>query len=147
MYKNGVSISKISKKLNISPYKISGVLMENGIEIVNKQNLIKFNLEKDVLPLYNNGYSLTEISKIVGNSRQCIAKHLKLRGIEVVNRQNLHRINETIFDVIDTEEKAYWLGFLYADGYVSNHDKNKNRNVIELTLALNDFSHIKKFRP
>lgn len=26
-----------------------------------------------------------------------------------------YNFNEDYFEVIDTEEKAYWLGFLYAD--------------------------------
>lgn len=30
------------------------------------------------------------------------------------------RMNDTFFDVIDTEEKAYLLGFLYADGYLAS---------------------------
>jgi hypothetical protein len=29
-----------------------------------------------------------------------------------------YKINEDFFQEIDTEEKAYWLGFLYADGYI-----------------------------
>lgn len=46
-----------------------------------------------------------------------------------------------IFETIDTEEKAYWLGFLYADGSVgSKEDK------IELGLAEKDLKHVKKFR-
>ena len=46
-----------------------------------------------------------------------------------------------IFNKIDTEEKAYWLGFLYADGSVgSKEDK------IELGLAEKDFHHIEKFK-
>lgn len=46
-----------------------------------------------------------------------------------------------VFETIDTEEKAYWLGFLYADGSVGSND-----NRIELGLAEKDFHHIEKFR-
>ena len=35
-----------------------------------------------------------------------------------------------IFEKIDTEDKAYWLGFLYADGSVGFKE-----NKIELGLA------------
>ena len=45
------------------------------------------------------------------------------------------------FETIDTEEKAYWLGFLYADGSVGSKDDR-----IELGLAEKDFHHIEKFR-
>ena len=47
----------------------------------------------------------------------------------------------TNFENIDNEEKAYWLGFLDADGSVgSKEDK------IELGLAEKDLAHIEKFR-
>ena len=38
--------------------------------------------------------------------------------------------NSNVFEKIDTEEKAYWLGFLYADGYI-----NEEHNFITLVLA------------
>ena len=47
-------------------------------------------------------------------------------GYNIVNKQNLLRIDENIFDNIDSEEKAYWLGFIFADGciYISRrHNK------------------------
>ena len=44
-----------------------------------------------------------------------------------------------IFETIDTEEKAYWLGFLYADGSVGSVESK-----IELGLAEQDFHHIEK---
>ena len=45
------------------------------------------------------------------------------------------------FEIIDTEEKAYWLGFLYADGCVSSAE-----DKIELGLAEKDYHHIEKFK-
>lgn len=38
-----------------------------------------------------------------------------------------HFFDQTFFDTIDTEEKAYWLGFLYADG--ANCDKGGNVSI------------------
>lgn len=49
--------------------------------------------------------------------------------------------NRYIFQKIDTEEKAYWLGFLYADGSVGSTD-----NRIELGLAAQDLTHVEKFK-
>lgn len=48
--------------------------------------------------------------------------------------------NNEYFDRIDTEEKAYWLGFLYADGYISS-----NNNGFGCSLKKEDESHLKKF--
>ena len=45
------------------------------------------------------------------------------------------------FEKIDTEEKAYWLGFLYADGSVGSKE-----NKIELGLAEKDLSQVEKFK-
>ena len=51
------------------------------------------------------------------------------------------RADYHIFDKIDTQEKAYWLGFMYADGYIAT-----NRNTISLELSKKDFNHLKKFK-
>lgn len=56
-----------------------------------------------------------------------------------------YSFNENYFETIDSEEKAYWLGFLYADGYVMNDDKNKQYRVV-LTLKENDKMHIELFK-
>lgn len=37
-------------------------------------------------------------------------------------KRKRREINDTYFDVIDTPEKAYWLGFIYADGWISKHN-------------------------
>lgn len=49
--------------------------------------------------------------------------------------------DNTVFDVIDTEEKAYWLGFIYADGYVSDLQTHR----FEIALNAKDINHLYKF--
>ena len=52
-----------------------------------------------------------------------------------------YEIKENYFDVIDTEDKAYWLGFLYADGY--NFEK---KHEVKLRLHIKDEEILIKFR-
>jgi len=71
-------------------------------------------------------------------SRPTIIKILKEYNIPTYTKQQLYSIGlkEDIFNVIDTEEKAYWLGFIFADGYVSDN------NDFEVSLGIKDFNHL-----
>lgn len=55
-----------------------------------------------------------------------------------------YTLNENIFEIIDTEEKAYWLGFLLADGSICVR-KNTGQSTIKISLASIDKNHIQKF--
>ena len=48
--------------------------------------------------------------------------------------------NRHIFDIIDSEDKAYWLGFIVADGYV-----NDNKHMLRIKLGDIDKQHLIKF--
>jgi hypothetical protein len=50
-------------------------------------------------------------------------------------------MNTSIFKNIDTEEKAYWLGFIYADGSVDNRHKK-----LKVTLSETDENHLLKLK-
>lgn len=50
-------------------------------------------------------------------------------------------MNTSIFKNIDTEEKAYWLGFIYADGSVDNRHKR-----LKVTLSNVDEHHLLKLQ-
>ena len=98
-------------------------------------------ITNQILELYKEGKSGTEIAKSLNTSRQVIYRKLDKIGIKIPNYHNSLKFDNTVFDIINTEEKAYWLGFLYADGYVGLTD-----NRVELTLQLSDVNHIEKFK-
>ena len=76
---------------------------------------------------YNNEPCLTKIANKYKIDRQSLSNRLKTLGYEVINSSQKLRFDETIFDVIDTEEKAYWLGFIFADGYISSSPLDSNK--------------------
>lgn len=85
-------------------------------------------------------YSANKAAKELGIDCGTMRKRLKEHfGLEFLP-DGKKQIDSHYFDTIDTEEKAYWLGFLTADGYVSN------ANAIELCLAEIDKDHVEKFK-
>jgi hypothetical protein len=64
---------------------------------------------------------------------------------------NKLNVNSNVFDIIDNEEKAYWLGFVYADGNIRDTESlykrtGKNHYTIEVSLKSSDINHLNKFR-
>ena len=52
-------------------------------------------------------------------------------------------LKEDYFEKIDTKEKAYWLGYLFADGYIQILKNNSRR--IEMYIQKKDEWLINKF--
>lgn len=110
----------------------------------NTNNINWENLAQEYL---ETGISLTKMSEKYGTTRHILTNRFKKLGIDIVNRQNEVKFCETIFDSIDTEEKAYWLGFIFADGYISSYKeaKEKSRYMLEISLKGSDKPHLDKF--
>lgn len=100
-------------------------------------------LEKiDLVRQYLDGISIKELSKKYERAESSVRDLIKRRGINLrplteVNRK--FEIYENFFDVIDTDEKAYFLGFLYADGNVKT-----NKNMVVLALKESDREILEK---
>lgn len=99
------------------------------------------NWEELAFEFQTTSISLTKLGEREGVDRRTISKHFKELGIEVINKQNRTKFNENIFDCIDTEEKAYWLGFIYADGSI----RSEGSYIFELSLKGSDIEHLRKF--
>lgn len=78
----------------------------------------------DIIDLHNQGLSPKEIGEKLKCSLSNISKRLIRAGIKPIrseknrSRKNRYFINESYFDEINTSEKAYILGLMYADGSV-----------------------------
>lgn len=68
--------------------------------------------------------SLTEICRKYGLKRYTLDQYCRKYGLDSSTRHRLYDINESYFKNINTEAKAYLLGFLMADGSMS---KDLNR--------------------
>ena len=114
--------------------------MQN-IDVISSRYAGKFEI-KDVIDLYKSNKSIKEIAELFNSSQETISKVLKENNVEV-HRRNKINFDEHIFDIIDTEEKAYWLGFIFADGYIAT--QNKTNYAFELSLQIKDYNHLLKF--
>ena len=90
------------------------------------------------LHMFREGKSLVKISEELGISRPTITKFVKDAGENVILNGKKYFYDENYFDIIDTEQKAYWLGFIYADGYITT-------KYLEITLKRGDKGHLEKF--
>lgn len=84
--------------------------------------------------------SIIKIQKHFHISEKKVKTVLGFYNIPIINKTQISKFNEHVFDNIDTEEKAYWLGFIFADGYISS-----SNYLFELSLSINDLSHLQKF--
>ena len=93
---------------------------------------------KDIIKMYEDN-SITSIAKKYNCSNQTITRLLEKQNIELRGNRK-YFFNESIFDNIDTAEKAYWIGFITADGYI-----NEKRGWLSIQLQYSDIDHLKKF--
>lgn len=108
------------------------------------QNRLTKEKRISVINEYQNGLNCTELAQKYRISPSAIFQFLKRKGIKLKTQSELQRkysLNENYFDVIDTEEKAYFLGLLFADGYV--HHKS---HQIVLSLQKQDSDIVRTFQ-
>lgn len=89
--------------------------------------------------------TIKELCKEYGFYYTSFFNYLKRNNIKTDVITNKSKINHLYFSNIDTEEKAYFLGLLFADGYIEAPNKNSNGRV-SLKLAEPDIYMVEKFR-
>ena len=140
------SISSIAAKFNCERHTLTKYIYLsldwNNIDLVtNEEYIFLEDNEKEALRLYKESeLLLLEIAEKTGLSQNTIGRLVDRFNYQKRGPHRIYHINETAFDEIKTEEQAYWLGFITADGYV-----NEERNFLNIKLQASDYNHLIKF--
>ena len=133
----GKKIGRSGKAVSYKAFELSLSINENWSD--DELNIIKTNY----------------LNKTMNELQQLLPGKTKGDILACCHKLGLTRTKKTctrdFFNVIDTEEKAYWLGFIFADGYISYSEKNMKKGQLATTyctgikLQWSDRDHLKKF--
>lgn len=95
--------------------------------------------QEEITKLYQEGKTAKEISSLLGfKYHQPVYNYFKKMGWGRTGKtgKRIYKVNENFFKCINTEEKAYILGFICADGHIEKDRLNitvsiKDRNILE----------------
>ena len=109
---------------------------------------IEFSQEQinDVINKYKDNWSQQKIADFYNVSRTVIKRILatnKREDLVIREKTSKYKYQQDIFETIDTPEKAYWLGFLAADG--CNYQREQNASII-INIHQKDIDHLIKFQ-
>ena len=142
------SIKSLAEKYNVNCYStVSKVLGENGIKII-KPKLVPRNTIIEAAKYYSdNQISIINCAKKFKIGKNTLYNYLKENN-SIKNDKNYQKditYDKNFFDSIDNEEKAYWLGFIMADGY-TKLDKNNNPAQTTIEISKKDINLLDAFK-
>ncbi len=102
----------------------------------------------DIIADYQSGLSSLKIAEKYRTSKRVILSRLQEHDIPRRSLSDACRKNSLdtkFFDVIDSERKAYWLGFLLADGNIQPCGRFNKGRMIRIALQVGDYEHLEKY--
>lgn len=102
---------------------------------MDKQAIIKYYVES--------GEGTRKVGERFNISKDAVNKIVKEAG--VVRKNKFLSYNKEYFKTIDTEHKAYWLGFIMADGNVYDFTKQPKYSL-DIALNSKDKTHLEKLK-
>lgn len=132
LYLKGYPKKKICRELGCTFYKVNMALMniEGAVPLPNEETCASILLD------WNNGERKAPLSKKYGCDISIIHKVLLHHNADMSRKRTI-KMNTQKLSLIETEEDAYWLGFIMADGYVS-----EVHNHLDISLKSTDAHHL-----
>ena len=95
--------------------------------------------------LYESGMNLTEIAKSLNVCKKTITNYEKKLGVKCPRTERKPNLDDSFFNDIDNEYKAYILGFIFADGYIESNERTVTLNINskDIDILLKIKKHLK----
>ena len=138
---------EISNMINRSQSAVERNLKNMG-HIMNYSRRINKDQYNDIINLYNSGWTCQEIYVKYSQIYSCeeaIQRIISKAGISRGRYKKESIVNHDYFENIDCERKAYWLGFLLADGCVRKKYSDKNSYTLQLEIHHRDKYLLEEF--
>lgn len=141
LYCRGKTHREISKLTGISQQMVQKIVNEYHTGRTRNWTLTERE-ERLVIMMYENNHGGSTIAKYFGWPEDVVYRILKRNNIKIrpFTYYRQYDLDENFFETIDSEEKAYWVGFLMADGAIG-----EGRRIL-LRLSNKDFYHIQRFQ-
>lgn len=113
------SAKDLAKFFGVQQSDFKKFLDDHELFYANRSPIEHQEFKKKIVELYNQGLSHKKISKKLGCSQGRVWKYISQCEVEQRDCRSYrpYKLNEEYFDEINTNEKAYILGFIYADGH------------------------------
>lgn len=144
-YQNGESTYDLAQKYQVSAQSISNYLQRNGVLPRHRENILITKNKDEIIRLYLSGISAPKIGKIFNIGSTTIFYNLKNWKVKIRKDKTIihskYKINQDFFKIIDKEEKAYFLGWLWSDGSVNKENvslsiQEKDKEILEILNKL-----------
>ncbi len=124
LYAANNSLETIAKRTGASYGATRRILLLSGMQT--RSHLLTVAEDAEITKIYQAGYNTIEIARAYTPSYtlKAITNAIKRQGIpfrDISERHRQYQLNPHVFDVIDNEAAAYFLGFIYADGHVTKN--------------------------
>jgi hypothetical protein len=115
-----------------------------------KRNITNNNLSDWIKLYFNEKLSYIDIAERYKVSESCVRRNIKDNGYKTRGKRKF-TLNEQYFNIINSEEKAYFLGLLYADGCntgkgISISLQDQDKYILELFNKSIDSNRVIKFQ-
>ena len=112
---------------------------------VKKEPILTESQKEEIRSLYYKETSST-VASMYGISVPYVGAIWRQGGLKGKTLRRYHLKNEDFFEDISTDEQAYWLGFLCADGCVYKPSSGGRQHFVQIGLSLEDKEHLVKFQ-
>lgn len=151
-----VTITFLAKKYECTRQCLTSYFKKKGIKIrsIKGRHVTtkKAKQLQEAERMFNAGVGVIEIAKKLNLAISTVSAYLNKNGYKTCKHpkkiNGYYTVDESYFDDIDTEEKAYWFGFIMADGSVRLRDERTVSASYGLTIELAgiDRNHLEKFK-